>query len=243
MKEVTEIETKVPIPAGKLREVIDKFGTLGRNNCFFCENKEDVYFRDEHNDIGYNKKVLRVRSVEKTVPCHIQRTDRIFTDQAIGMLEDDSDIEGFMCYDFNPDEIDTKVYLTAKLKSVENGYENNTEQEVSLSDENWGSIYNLFGTLGFKRKFSKCKFSIFYTLEAEPFNVEIVYVSRDSYDKNGVWYVEIETTKELQEQMGTQDWKIDEYEGRICRIFQQLGLDPTTKDNRNWQDILGIEIK
>lgn len=43
MKEVTEIETKVPIPAGKLREVIDKFGTLGRDNCFFCENKEDVY--------------------------------------------------------------------------------------------------------------------------------------------------------------------------------------------------------
>ena len=53
----------------------------------------------------------------------------------------------------------------------------------------------------------------------------------------------VEHVKELQEKMGTQDWKIDEYEGRICRIFQQLGLDPATKDNRNWQDILGIEIK
>ena len=39
------------------------------------------------------------------------------------------------------------------------------------------------------------------------------------------------------------DWKIDEYEERICRIFQQLGLDPATKDNRNWQDILDNKSK
>lgn len=242
MKEVTEIETKVPIPAGKLREVIDKFGTLGRNNCFFCENKEDVYLRDDHGDIGYDKKVLRIRSVEKTVPCHILRTDRIFTDPAIGILEDEGDIDGFMCYTFRPDEIDTKVYVTSKLKSVKNGYENNTEEEITLANKDWRSPFKLFKNLGLVKKFSKCKFSIFYTLEAEPFNIEIVYVSRDSYT-NGVWYVEIETTKELQDQMGTKDWKIDEYEERICRIFQQLGLDPATKDNRNWQDILGIETK
>ena len=241
--EITEIETKVPIPAGKLSEVLYKFGTLGRNNCFFCENKEDVYLRDDHGDIGYDKKVLRIRSVEKTVPCHILRTDRIFTDQAIGILEDERDIDGFMCYAFGPDEIDTKVYVTSKLKSVKNGYENNTEEEITLANEDWYSPFKLFKTLGLVKKFSKCKFSIFYTLEAEPFNIEIVYVSKDSYDKNGVWYVEIETTKELQDQMGTQDWKTDEYEGRICRIFQQLGLDPATKDNRNWQDILGIETK
>ena len=241
--EVTEIETKVPIPDGKLREVIDKFGTLGRDSCYFIENKEDVYLRDDHGDIGYDKKVLRIRSVEKTVPCHILRTDKVFTDQAIGMLEDEKDIDGFMCYEFRPDESDTKVYVTSKLKSVENGYENNTEEEITLATKDWFSPFKLFRTLGLVKKFSKCKFSIFYTLETEPFNVEIVYVSRDSYDTNGVWYVEIETTKELQDKMGTQDWKSDEYEGRICRIFQQLGLDPATKDNRNWQDILGIETK
>lgn len=43
--------------------------------------------------------------------------------------------------------------------------------------------------------------------------------------------------------MRTHDWKIDEYERRICRISQQLGLDPATKDNRNWKDILGIKVK
>lgn len=240
---VTEIETKVPIPAGKLGEVLDKFGTLGRDNCYFCENKEDVYLKDDHGDIGYDKKMLRIRSVEKTVPCHILRVDKIFTDQAIGMLEDDKDIDGFMCYTFNPNEIDTRIYVTAKLKSIENGYENNTEEEITLADKNMVAPFKLFRTLGLVKKFSKCKFSIFYTLETEPFNVEIVYVSRDSYDNNGVWYVEIETTKELQDQMGTQDWKIDEYEARICRIFQQLGLDPVTKDNRSWPDILGIEVE
>lgn len=49
--------------------------------------------------------------------------------------------------------------------------------------------------------------------------------------------------KNLQYQMRTYDWKIDEYEERICRIFRQLGLDPATKDNRNWQDILDNKSK
>lgn len=241
MKEVTEIETKVPIPAGKLREVLDRFGTLGDGrDTFFCENKEDVYFRDEHNDIGYDKKVLRVRSIIKSVPCSIRRTDKIFTDQGLGDLEE-NDIDSFLDYAFSFNELKTKNYITAKLKSIENGYENNIEQEVSISDRNCNSIYKLFKTLGFKRKFSKRKFSILYTFEFAPFNVEIVYVSRDSNDKNGVWYVEIETTEELQCSMGTYDWKINDYEEHICDIFKQLGLDPATKDNRNWQEILGIE--
>ena len=41
--------------------------------------------------------------------------------------------------------------------------------------------------------------------------------------------------------MGTYDWKIDDYEDHICDIIRNLGLDPSTKDNRNWKDILGIK--
>lgn len=241
MKEITEFETKVPVPpTGMLKEVLNKFGTLGHDKHFFIYNKEDVYLKDEHDDIGYNNKILRVRSVE-SISFNIRYANKILTDDRIGYLEENDIVLFLSSFNNSNNEFKTKSYLTAKLKSVENGYENNIEREVSISDNN-ESINELFDVLGFRRKFLKRKFSISYELEFEPFNVEIVYVSKDRYDKNGVWYVEIETTKELQERMGTRlIWNADEYKNRICNIFQHLGLDPSTKDNRNWKDILGIE--
>ena len=239
MKKITEIETKIPIPTGMLREVINRFGILGRNNYFFCKTKEDIYFRDEHNDIGYNNKILGVRSIVESIPCDIKNAGNIFTDYGINRLEE-NDIESFLSYTFDPTKLKHYRYITTKIKNVEKGFEHNLEQEVSIND-NLVTTCRMLDILGFKTKFSKSKFSIFYTLELDPFNVEIVYVSRNNHDKNGVWYVEIESTEKLQCIMGTYDWKIDDYEDHICDIIRNLGLDPSTKDNRNWKDILGIE--
>ena len=95
MNEITELETKVPVPpTGMLKEVLNKFGTLGHDKHFFIYNKEDVYLKDEHNDIGYNNKILRFRSV-KSISFNIRYANKILTDDRIGYLEE-NDIALFL---------------------------------------------------------------------------------------------------------------------------------------------------
>jgi len=234
----TEIETKVPIPAGQLKEVLDNFRTLDPDGKYHMSSKSDVYWKDVHDDIGNNGKILRIRRCVSTGNMQIE----IYGKGDFGYLK-----ETMRSFDevLGLHNLVYETYITAKIKALNGGYENNIEKEVVLSDECGDNPEELFLTLGFKVKFGKSKFSVFHQMNDEPFNVEIVYVSKVDYKGNplyntGVWYVEIETTEELQEKMGTKNWKLDEYEGRICRIFQQLGLDPSTKDNRSWKDILKI---
>ena len=252
MKNSTEIESKIAIPNEKLRDVIHAFGNkLDNDGSISVKGKIDFYFKDNHNDIGYNNKVLRIRETTDCGEHKYKSADRLFTNGVICLLEQ-NDIKEFYkkYFPFSLISDFAKIQMTAKIKSTINGYENNIEKEIKYDRCSYTESIDLLKILGFKVKFGKNKFSIFHEMTTEPFNVELVYCSKlaftdkdeEEYSKNGVWYAEIETTQDLQIKQGVyDDWTDEEYEARIDRLFLTLGLDPSKKDNRSWKEILNIE--
>lgn len=115
--------------------------------------------------------------------------------------------------------------------------------KVPVPADKLREVFDKYSKLGFVERPSNHNLSITYhMLENKPFDIEIICLCKDPEDENenGIWYAKIETNKELQEITGTQEWEKDKYEEGISTIFKQLGLDPSTKDNRNMTEILGI---
>lgn len=218
-----EIETKVPIvnPTKELNNIL-KYN-FGKAKIVLKSDK--YYFTKSYE----SKNFLRIRCEKiqnKFTPPHVYEY-----------------INECLKRDLPP-KIEIDVFattLTSKDKTVNShGYEENVEAETELGPVDLLDLEKTFSVFGLFKKFEKNKLSVMFQLLDEPFNVEFVYAFGDDWTK-GKWYCEIETTDELQERYGTEDWKIEEYESRIAAIFAQLGLDIKDRDNRSWVEILGLK--